>query len=70
MVQDIEHFGAKLEFEPFANRKVPMHREIPLRRSKAPQNVTPEISLADRKSTCWIDRRSSEFLNNKIQLHW
>ncbi len=55
MIQDIEHFCAKLQFGPLSDRKRPMDRKVPLCGTKASQRIPAERALPDRIAGYRID---------------
>src|SRR6266699_6114929 len=57
MVQNVEHFGAKLKLERLANRKIAMHSEIPLSCAKPPKKISWRIALPKGVSSVRINGR-------------
>src|SRR5438132_12280157 len=60
MIQNIEHFCPKLQFEELVNGNCSMHCKIPLPSAKTSQRISPEISLSKRSSRHRVTRRRAE----------
>src|SRR5258706_6890115 len=60
MVQHVEHFSAELQFDGFMDWKVAMDREVPLRGTESPEEISRYISLPERVSRVGVSRRVLE----------
>src|SRR5262249_7089533 len=60
MIQNVEHLGAKLQLDFLSNRKVTVHREIPLGCAESSQHIAPQVAITKRSERGRIKRRIRE----------
>lgn len=60
VVQEVEDFGAELQFDGFVKRELAMYSTVPLCRAEGAQSISTQVTLLQRSARGWIDRRWDE----------